>query len=384
MHVCESDIPTSEFLIKEPCKVCHLQFVRRSSIVSVGGRNIVITVIYEHCILPVGFSLGRHVYSITLIPGEVIELEVFRSSKLSTDISRQYSAEETYSQEFASSVQEEWSTKETSNFKIGGGVSASLDLGIIKFGVHAEPEYSTSTEEFHKAFTSFSSKASAKVSRKFDLHIDTKSEVTEGTRSVRTIRNNNQCQTVTYHYFQIARLYKNTLTVVDVRFDVVPPQPPPLYTTPIKALVVNYRVEPPHPEEVLTQKLVTPPIVTAAAALAVPSGGALAATLVHPDVGDELAHPVRELSLEQLEAELKLEGPAKEEFDKVVKGLLDKLKLTPGSVVASFETCINTPGLYADCITGECAACDTHSVNLQTLEEEKLALENERLKKGLP
>ncbi len=47
------------------------------------------------------------------------------SAKLTNELSRQYSTEETFSQEFATSMHEEWSTRETSNFKIGGGVSAA-------------------------------------------------------------------------------------------------------------------------------------------------------------------------------------------------------------------------------------------------------------------
>ena len=74
-------------------------------------------------------------------------------------------------------------------------------------------------EEFHKAFTQFSTKSASKVDRKFDMSIDIKSETTESTRSTRHIRNLNQCQTVTYHYFQIARRYKNTVKVIDVRYD---------------------------------------------------------------------------------------------------------------------------------------------------------------------
>ena len=147
MKTCESELPTSQFLIKEPPDICHSQFIRRSSIVIVGDQRlqIVITVVYEHCIKPVGFSLGRHLYSTTLLPGEEVELEVFRSIKRSEELSREYSTEESYSQEFANIVQQEWSTRENSNFKMGGGVSASLDLGIFKLGAHAEPEYSTST-----------------------------------------------------------------------------------------------------------------------------------------------------------------------------------------------------------------------------------------------
>ena len=97
----------------------YFQFIRRSSVVSVGNQQVIITAIYEHCIKPVGFSLGRHLYSITLLPSEETELEIFRSVKRTEDLSREYSTEESYSQEFTNMVQNEWSSKENSNFKIG-------------------------------------------------------------------------------------------------------------------------------------------------------------------------------------------------------------------------------------------------------------------------
>jgi hypothetical protein len=387
MHICESDLPAKQFIIEAPCEMRHRQYIRRSNIVEIGHRQIVITVRYEHSLKPLGFSLGRHIYSITLVPGEEIELEIFRSAKLSEELSREYSTEETYSQEFANTIHEEWSTKETSNFKIGGGVSASLDLVIFKVGGHAEPEYSTSTEQFHKSFVDFSTKTSAKVDRKFDVHIDVKSERSESTRSTRRLRNFNQCQTVTYHYFQIARRFKATLKVVDVRFDVVPPREIPLvYASPLRALAVSYRIEPPRPNEVLSRPPEVPAGVRGAVAMELRSGGAaaeagvptstaLSATLLHPTVGSEFLAPVRELTLDQVLAELHLATDEGRDLANGLKKMLDGLHLHAGSEVAACEFCIPTAGLYADSMTGACAACDTHTVQMQELERQKLEAE---------
>jgi hypothetical protein len=398
VQTCESSLPTSQFLIQEPCQTCHRQFIRRSSVVTLAAfpnQPIVITVRYEHCIMPQGFSLGKHVYSITLLPGEEITLEVFRSAKLTEELAREYSSEETYSQEFATSLQEEWSTKETSNFKIGGGVSASLDLVIFKIGGHAEPEYSTSTDNFHKSFSDVSTKSSAKVNRKFDVHVDLKSETTQSTRSTRIIRNLNQCQTVTYHYFQIARRYKNTLTVVEVSFDVPPQTPLPVFTA-ISGLIASYRVQPPRPDVVLTRSpgeiasaiaaATTGPGRTAFALAAAPSivtGPSLTATLAHPDTGGPLSQTPQELTLDQLLSALQLQGPDRQRFADALQQLLNNSGLTTGNVVATYEDCISTTGLYADAVVGECAACDTLTFEMQQLEKEKLALEVKRLKLDL-
>jgi hypothetical protein len=385
VQTCESSLPTRQFLIQEPCQTCHRQFIRRSSVVTLTEfpqQPIIITVRYEHCIRPVGFSLGKHVYSITLLPGEEVTLE----------LSQQYSTEETYSQEFATSLQEEWSTKEDSNHKVGGGVSASLDLNIFKIGGHVEPEYSTSTENFNKILTDVSTKASAKVDRKFDVSVDMKSETTVSTSSTRTIRNLNQCQTVTYHYFQIARRYKNTVTVAELSFAVPPPTPLRVFTA-VDGLIASYRVQPPRPEEVLTRSpgeiastvaaAATGPGRTLADAPNIVVGPPLTATLAHPDVGGTLSQTPQELTLNQLLNALQLHDEYKKRFEEALQHLLRKLGLTAGNVVATHEDCIGTTGLYADAIVGECAACDTLTFEMQQLEKEKLALEVKRLKLDL-
>lgn len=285
-------------------------------------------------------------------------------------------------------------TKENSNFKIGGGVSASLDLGIFKIGAHAEPDYSTSTEEFHKTFGQFSTKAASKTDRKFDMHIDVKSETTESTRSTRRIRNLNQCQTVTYHYFQIARRYKNTLTVVDVRYDISPlavraaaPENP-LYTTQLNSTVVDYQVQPPRPTDILKPGAGGPSaLVTALGSgvrsTAAPQSDPFAATLVHPIVGIDFARPAQELTVDQLMDKLQLDDAARKAFLDELQPMLDRLGLNPGNIVATSEFPINTTGTYADATTGICAACDTHVVEMQELEKKKLELEIQRLKLSL-
>lgn len=119
-----------------------------------------------------------------------------------------------------------------SQLQEGGGISLGGTIEGFTLGIQGERNYNRSTAQFHRSFNEFSTKAAAEVDRRFDISVDVKSEATESTRATRRIRNLNQCQTVTYHYFQLARRYETTLTVVDVRFDVAEERPPVVFTTP--------------------------------------------------------------------------------------------------------------------------------------------------------
>src|SRR5262249_32320448 len=145
-----------------------------------------------------------------------------QSSKTTDEISRQSSTEESYAQEFADTTQEETSHKDNTNFKINAEEGGGINIDIFNAESKIDASYENSTEDFHKQFQEVSRKSAAKTDRKFDLHVDMKSKQSVSTRSTRQIRNFNQCQTVTYHYFQIARKYLNELRVTDVRFSQVP------------------------------------------------------------------------------------------------------------------------------------------------------------------
>jgi hypothetical protein len=172
-EICESQIPIQQLEPQGFCEACYTSFTSRTTAISVadGNARLIPTLRYRVRLCPVGFGLGRHLYSTTLVPGEEIEVEIFRSTKTVEELSKETSVEETFSQELSSTIQDEWSNKQNSNFKIGGGVTASLDLGIFSIGAHVEPEYSTQEETFQKSFAEFVRKSQAKTDRKFDVRM---------------------------------------------------------------------------------------------------------------------------------------------------------------------------------------------------------------------
>ncbi len=379
VEICESGEPVK----LETCDVCHASFISRTTRINADVKGIIQlipTLRYRVCVRPLGFGRGKHLYSTTLVPGEEIELEIFHSTKVAEELSKENSIEETFSQEVSSTIQNEWSNKQSSNFKIGGGVTASLDLGIFSIGGHVEPEYSTQEETFQKTFGEFVSKASAKTDRKFDIHMDIKTETVSSERSTRKLRNFNQCQPVTYNYFQLMRKMRLELIIDALTFDVIDTtkqQAHPVLTNKFSALLNVARFTPPRSQEILSA--ITPPTpvpgitATAAAALPVPPIAAVAqATVQHAIIADDFNQPVRQLTLEQLE-KLPIEQALKDAVLDLAKRLATQFPV--GQIVFTQEFCVNTNGVTVEALTGRCLACDTHTSLVNQAEREKQRVE---------
>jgi hypothetical protein len=378
-EVCELQVATDLSKI-DVCDARNTSFIERTSLIQVPNSPLQLapTIRYRIAITPLGLAVGKHLYSTTLVPGETVELEVFRSTKVTDELSQQFSVEETFSQELSSTVQNEWSKKQDSNFKIGGGVSASLDLGIFSIGAHAEPEYSTQEETFQKTVSEFVAKTSAKVDRKHDIHMDTKTETVESTRSTRTLRNFNQCQPVTYNYFQLARKLRVEMIVDALTFDIVRERPHPLLTTRFDALFNVPRFVPPKPQTILGELVPsptdgpTPQLAGAVGSVAPPVAVIAQATVQHPVLAPDFDRPVRQLTADQL-ALVQLTDAERGPINDIVKRLTQQFPV--GKVVSQQEFCVNTPGTLVESITGHCLACDTHTALIQQTERDKLRLE---------
>lgn len=384
-NICESKIPIDQLRTIEVCDECYNSFVTRTTAVEVSDApsgtkiNLIPSLRYKICLKPLGFGLGKHLYSQTLLPGEEIELEVLRSSKVAEELSKEFSVEETFAQETSTTIQDEWTNKQNSNFKMGGGVSASLDLGIFSIGGHAEPEYSTQEETFQKTFGEFVSKSQAKTDRKFDTHIGLKTETTSSTRSTRKIHNFNQCQPVTYNFFQLMRKIRMETVIESLTFDVISSldAASPVLIKPLGGLLNTARFTPPRSQEILSaiQPAATASNIAGAtastASVSTPLNSFVAqATVLHSIVSDDFNHPVRQLTRDQLELAIASMTP---ESQKAVRSLADRLisKFPAGKVVFSKEFCINTNGMTVEAFTGRCLACDTHTALTQETEREK-------------
>jgi hypothetical protein len=384
-EICENQISAQQLEPQGFCDVCHTSFINRATAITVTpSLSLIPTLRYRVRVCVLGFGIGKHLYSTTLVPGEEIELEIFRSTKTVDELSKETSIEETFSQELSSTIQDEWTNKQSSNFKIGGGVTASLDLGIFSIGGHVEPEYSTQEETFQKTFSEFVRKSQAKTDRKFDVRMDTKTETVSSERSTRKLRNFNQCQPVTYNYFQLMRRMKLELIVDALAFDVVNVKERPLHpvlASSLGSLLNVARFTPPRSQDILsalpvpsrTFGMALGPMV--GAAVGPPTSIVAQATVQHPVVADDFNRPVRELTLEQLE---KLVVPTlPQAVQKQVQELAERLakQFRAGTIVHEEELCVNTTGTTVEAVTGRCLACDTHTALVDNAELDKLRAE---------
>jgi len=415
MSECESKISTDHLILKEPCKAEFAFDVSHQVWVTGAKYPIVVTTKYEVKIEPIGFALGRHLYSLPLTPGEEVEIEVFRRAKVERELSQQSSTEVEFIGEFMETFRDEWSKKTTTNTKRGGGVSVDLDFTDLDVGLHSEPEYSYAETNFTDLFAEVIVKAKRRVDQKFDIHIDLKTEVENKYRSTRKIKNPNTCQTVTYNYFQLMRKYKITATRTNLLLDYTP-TPPRTLTTYIPAVIRSYAMPPPELTTLMptmeekSQPAETPsPGVTPAVAVpvssaptpaeAIPAERATismykatvgvetsvpaAKTLLHPII--EEPH-VLELSKDMLLSKMDKQAVFKDTVErKELSEFIDRLysKFLLGKVVTEKEICINTNSMHVEPMLGLCLACDKHTVEMRELELERAKVELEKARQEI-
>lgn len=403
VEICEVDVPRQKFL---ECPNCVDIFFKRIGRVSFGaiapgpapGPIFQIIVIRRYvlrkCFL--GLAIGQHVHSLTMLPGEQLEIEVVRRSKFSRALHEQRSVESEFRFELQSTARDEWSSEEESNFK----VTAEEDFSIFCVGVESTQEYSTREKTAEEHFREIISKTSSRVSRKFEVAIDTKTEVENEYRSVRKITNPNPCQPVMYSYFQLAKKYKTELILTDIRFD-FQPRVPPILTT-LQA-ILTIAPESPYRENVNLNVVAPPPpwTLSAGSTPATPAGiGTAVFSLVTAPVLGTVAQPtiaglptVRptietpeflELTKDELLA--KVGTTTDPQAVAILRQQLDAFLNDPANKTGAkdtYEYCVNTDGLYVEANTSKCSACEETAVKLKQLEVEKAQLEVELKKREL-
>ena len=403
MSLCQTKISTDALALKEPCKSEFSFTVYRQALVMLANFQIAVTTTYKVTIEPIGFSLGRHLYSVPLTPGEEVEIEIFRSSKVERELSQQYSTEVEFIEEFSHTCKYEWSKERTTNYKEAGGVTGKIDLGIIEFGGEYEPEYSETEKTFERAIGEYIYKTKTRVDRKFDMQIGLKTEVENRYRSTRKIKNPNICRTLTYNYFQLMRKFKITVTRTGIRFDFIPtPQIPRIMKAYIPAVIRSYAMPAPELKTLVATReekaQSTESSNPGSSAVSTFSAEGLMAMAMAPAVQMQastpsvqtLLHPtieephVLELSKEGLLAKMIRQGIIKAGQEKKIDEAIENLrkKFPIGTIVSEKEMCINTNSTHVEPMMGACLACENHIIEIRKLELEKAKAEAEKASEG--
>jgi len=392
-ETCELDVPRTELLECPPCTEIFFERVSHVGL-DVGQASVPIVVTRRYVLRKcyVGVALGQLAYSLTLLPKEEVEIEIVRRSKFSRALHEQRSVESEFRFEFQSTSRDEWSSEEESNFKITG------EEGFKIFGIGAKStqEYSTREKAAEKHLREIVTKTASRVSQKYEVAVDTKTEVENQYRSVRKISNPNPCQPVIYLYYQLAKKYRTELELTDVRVD-VPVQPPPILSRPLGAAV--FAASAPYRQTLDLQVVAAPPPFTLRAGLGTdePRAIALERTLAFSSLRGvagaitqlpAVEAPVDEPDVLQLTPEEALAKVVRvrpdinaKAFDAALKKFLAVDDNKPG-VRDTYEYCINTDGLYVETELSKCSACDEVTIELHRLDVEKARVELEKLREG--
>ena len=405
-ELCESHLPHDT--ISDRCEACQVSFINRTSVVEFlppsGGPGVFVvpTIRYRARVCSLGNCVGKHLYSVTLVPGEEVELETFRSNKVAEQLSRDQSIEQGFIQEFSSTLQQEWSEKQLSNFNIGGGMNGGVNLGIVTIGSQFNAGYQVQEEEFQRALAEYSRKTQAKVASKFDIKLDLRTEAISTEKSIRRVRNSNQCQTVTYSYYQVMQKIHFTVEIERITFDVVDFEDwdklPRVARERFDGVFDEAHFVPPRPHEVLSQ--FEQPLEVSAAEIRSPgtpptSTMVASATVLHPVIATEFSRPFKHLSIEQLKTLPLLTArpgavtPDKDKEDgreghtwvhrrsrvpdevvQYANSILARFRL--GHIVIDEKLMLPTNGIVVDTATGKCLACDTHTALTMRAELDKM------------
>jgi hypothetical protein len=416
-EICELDLPRYEL---QECPPCTEIFFRRIDRVTIARLPVVVIRRYLLRKCFVGLGISHHVHSLTLLPSEQVEIEIVRRSKFSRALHEQRTVESEFRFEIQNTARDEWSSEEESNWKVGGGV----DFSIFGIGVKSSGEYSSRQKTAESHFREVIAKTSSKVSRKYELAIDTKTEVENQYRSVRKITNPNPCQPVIYNYYQLAKRYKTELILQELRFDVLQPQRPPPILLENLTNEVFFSAQAPYRQNLNLQIVAPPPAWTLGSApgtgeasqfggaglaqlaalqsfvqpfaaraasldsLAQPVNAQIAAPLVNIAAIPPVRVPVEREDFSQLTADELIEKVGKlnpdlaEQFNGELKKFLSDDANQTG-VRDSYEYCINTEGLYVETTVSKCAACDEATLKLRELEVETARVELELKRRQL-
>ena len=199
------------------------------------GR-LVITVTYAHSLCLVGKQHGGLAYTLTLLPGEKMNLFQSDRYRRTTSETERYSVQTTFSQ-FVSAVHQQQNNNsssallqvlnsQTSNSSASGG--GGINLGIFSLGGGGDSSSSSSSSNAATLATAAASSDFVSTAQQASQYTDLQRSITissyEDSETVsttqRTLVNNNRCYAVTYFVRKVVDVYQSGTRVAAVTFQV--------------------------------------------------------------------------------------------------------------------------------------------------------------------
>ena len=245
-------LPTQDACCQSPCdpawrtkSTCITFNETRSATLPLGSEDtvaafargrIVVTVIYAHSLCLVGKQHGGLAYTLTLLPGEKMNLYQSDRYRRTTSETERYSVQTTFAQ-FVSAVHQQQNSKDSSALQqvlnsqtssTNVGASGGINLGLFSLGGNAGSSSSSSSTSLDSLSTQTASSQFVSVAQQASQYTDLQRSVTvssyEDSETVsttqRTLVNNNRCYAVTYFVRKVVDVYQTSTRVVAVTFQV--------------------------------------------------------------------------------------------------------------------------------------------------------------------
>lgn len=373
------------------CDPCRTNRYKTKQVIRLGAFNLLVTRVYEYKTCFEGFTHGAFLHALTLLPKEKQEVEIIRRAKYQRALHESRSVESEFEREFSNTMRLELEATQDFNFheEVGGGFNF--------FGLFGGSASVSADQSFHfgqNFMAEVITKTSSKVSSKYDISIDTKTEVENQFRSLRTIENPNPCKVVTFFFKQLNKKFKFTLSLISVKYDIVKALPNihiknlNHYTRTLD-IKKSLEVEP----MVATKKRAITEKTINSIEQVVPKTN-FKSVNDNIEIRQKSAVLYKELSIEQLTPKmrvLKMNSLSRKRILSEIKRL-EKLEDFKPRVIFKSEYCLRTGSVITEPKVSECSICDCDGCDcsckeehpeIKNLELEKMKVEIEILKKQL-
>ena len=321
-----------------------------------------------------GIGIGRHVFSITLLPGEEVELEEVRRDKFSRTLHDQRTLATELELTVEETLREETSNKDEYFFEHIGENNFKL-FGQKRKG---QRTLRNAWERIDKTLKQTVTKSAAQVAAKNETTIEVKAEAENVYRSTRKVKNPNPCQPVTYNFYQIAKRMQRRLTLVEV---VLSCEPPAGIAVP-RTGVTTFRTPVSRPQRV-NLNIVAPPPAWQLDTKSIDINRSPCIMSDETEARFEIAQPTKfERSRDELIEELRTEvgEEAAHRAEQALDPINDLVDPNGGGLIFEEEICIGTTGFHVEGMVSPCAVCEDTDLKKKELEIEKCHLELEMLK----
>ncbi len=204
------------------CDPCRHYYFSRTEAIKLRNGVLIVTLHYDLRTCFQGLGKGSYINSLSLLPGEELEIEIIRRNKYIRELHEATSVETEFEEVYKETTRNKFNVNGEFNFSLKG----EGGFKIFGIGAKAETEISSSIKSSYEWFKEIVESTTSSVSTKYDVSIDVKTETENSFRSIRKIRNPNACHPVAFLLSQIMKKYKTELYLLRVEYDFKTKTPP--------------------------------------------------------------------------------------------------------------------------------------------------------------